>query len=230
MSRIAIFGYNHLSYEVLKRLNLELHDVVIADQDASKVACAIERDYKAINIDFRNDDELRLVGIGNGLERLFCFLPEDSDNVFLTLSARAIDSELKIIAAVEDPDCIDKLIAAGANKVIDPYQICGRKFYDLIKKPEITSVLDDTVFGQGDLQVAEITITTHSPLIDKQVGELKLNVDYNLILIGIIDKELGDDFHFIMGERQHKLDIGDVLLVLGPDKAIQNFKNEINHA
>ncbi len=230
MPSIAIFGYNHLSFEVLKRLQFAQHEIIIAEQDLGKVANAIEHGYSALSIDFRSDEDLRSIGIGGKVKQLFCFLPEDSDNVFLTLSARALDSQLKIIVAVEDPDCIDKLIAAGANKVIDPYQICGRKFYDLIKKPEITSLLDDTVFGRGDLHVAEVTIAPQCQLLHRRVSDLKLNLDYNLILLGIVEKEFGDDFHFIMGEQQHKLDVGDVLVVLGPSNAIQTFKHEINHA
>lgn len=229
MAKIAIFGFNRLSFEVLKRLDHVLHDILVIEQDPSAAGQAIDKGLNVISIEFRNDDELKRVGIGRDIEYLFCFLMQESDNVFLTLSARALDSRLTIISAVEEPDCVDKLIAAGANKVIDPYQICGRKFCDLIQKPEITTVLDHTVFGRGDLRVAEIVIQEGSVLVNKMVSELKLNVDYNLILIGILDKELGDDFHFVIGEQLHKLDVGDVLVLLGPSRALRLFTKEINH-
>lgn len=229
MSKIAIFGFNRLSFEVLKRLDRDLHEIIVIEQDPALLTEAIEQGFTIFDIDFRNDEALKQVGIGRDIDRLFCFLPQDSDNVFLTLSARALDSRLSIIAAVEEPDCVDKLISAGANKVIDPYQICARKFCDLIKKPEITTVLDHTVFGRGDLKVAEVVIPEDSTLLNKMVSELNLNVDYNLILIGILDKELGDDFHFVIGEQQHKLDVGDVLVLLGPSRAIRLFTKEISH-
>lgn len=230
MARIAIFGFNRLSFEILSRLDQNLHEIFVVEQDSMRAGQALDKGLTVLNIDFRNDDELSKLGIGRNIDYLFCVLPEDSDNVFLTLSARAMDSHLSIIAAVEYPDCIDKLIAAGATKVIDPYQICARKFCDLIKKPEITMVLDHTVFGRGDLRVAEVTIPERSILIGKMVSELNLNVDYNLILIGILDKELNDDFHFVMGEQQHKLTVGDVLVLIGPSRAIRLFSKELCHA
>ncbi|WP_340121615.1 NAD-binding protein [Methylobacter svalbardensis] len=48
------------------------------------------------------------------------FLPTHFDNVFLTVSARAIDKNITIVAIVDDPESAEKLLAAGANKIIDP--------------------------------------------------------------------------------------------------------------
>jgi voltage-gated potassium channel len=145
---------------------------------------------------FRNDDELRAIGIGAEIAIIFCFFPHDGDNVFLTISARALDKNLTIIAVIENREAGEKLIAAGANKIIDPYEICGRKIHELIKKPDMTNILDHTVFGRHDLNMAEIEIPVGSYLQDSYVCNLNLNEQYNLILIGIVDKELGEDLHF----------------------------------
>jgi voltage-gated potassium channel len=88
-------------------------------------------------------------GIGADVDILFCFYPRDSDNVFLTLSARAIDKALTIVAIVDDPESAEKLLAAGANKIIDPYEICGRKTHDMLTKPDITNILDTLYSGDG---------------------------------------------------------------------------------
>ena len=164
MKRIAVFGYSIMSLEVMSRLNEDQYSLVFIGKDESEAALVAEKGFETKIIDFRNDDELKSIGIGADVDILFCFYPRDSDNVFLTISARAIDKELTIVAIVDDPESAEKLLAAGANKIIDPYEICGRKTHDMLTKPDITNILDDTVFGRHDLHIAQIEIPEGSCL------------------------------------------------------------------
>ncbi len=215
-----------MSVEAINHLDCDC--VTVIDQDPERLKHAEENGLATAYIDYRSDDDLKSIGIGKDTETLFCFFASDSENVFLTLSARAIDPELNIISIVDDPDAEDKLLAAGANKVIDPYHICGRKIYEWIKKPEITNIIDHTVFGRQDLHIAEVTITEHSPFEGVLSSELKLNERYNLILIGVVDKEINDELHFAIGEQDHYLDAGDILVILGPARDIRNFRKDVN--
>jgi len=225
--KIIVFGYNNLSYEAISRLDQKSHDVLIIETDLSLKKSAEEKGFKTKNIDFRSDENLKSIGIGQSIDVIFCFLLEDSSNVFLTLSARAIDENLDIIAIAGSAQSAEKLIAAGANKIIDPYQICGQKIHELIKKPDITNIIDHTVFGRDDLHIAEIVIPVGSYLENTYSSTLSLNDQHNLVLIGIVDKELDDNLHFAIGEKDHKLDAGDIIVVLGPSREIKAFKQEV---
>lgn len=229
MKKIAVFGYNGLSFEAISRLDSNLHDILVVESDASLLALAEEKGYKTASVDFRSDDALKSIGIGDDIDIIFCFLKEDSKNVFLTISARALDKNLDIIAIVDAPQSAEKLIAAGANKIIDPYQISGQKIHELIKKPDITNIIDHTVFGRHDLHVAEIEIPEKSHLENTYTSELTLNEKHNLVLIGVVDKELGEQLFFSIGETDHKLDAGDIIVVLGPSREINAFKKEVSH-
>ena len=230
MRNIAVFGYNRLSVEAINHLDSDnTQNIIVIDPDDTRMALAAEKGLTTAKIDFRSDDDLKSIGIGKNIDTIFCFFPEDSENVFLTLSARAIDKELNIIAIVENPNSAEKLIAAGANKIIDPYQICGNKIHELIKKPDITNIIDHTVFGRHDLHVAEVVIPDHSFLENTYASQLKLNEKHNLVLIGVVDKELGDDLHFAIGEKDHLLNAGDILVILGPSREIRVFKKEVTH-
>ncbi len=229
MNKVAVFGYNRISYEAISRLDFTTHQVVIIEANPASAKLAQENGYDVLEIDFRNDSELKKIGIGKDIDIIFCFMHDDSANVFLTLSARAIDSNLNIIAIVEAQHAAEKLIAAGANKIIDPYQICGQKIHELIKNPEITNIVDHTVFGRDDLHIAEIQIPENSYLENSYTSQLNLSQHHNLVLIGIVDKELSDDFQFVLGEKDHKLDAGDIIVVLGPSREIKAFKEEVTH-
>ncbi len=227
MKRIAVFGYSIMSLEVIKQLNEEQYSYVFIVKNKAEALLVGEQGFDSKIIDFRNDEAIKSIGIGENIDILFCFYPKDSDNVFLTISARALDNELTIIAIVDDPESAEKLLAAGANKIIDPYEICGRKTHDMLAKPDITDVLDNTVFGRHDLHIAQIEIPKNSSLEQTKTGALLLAGSYNLILIGVVDKVSGDTLHFVMDEKEHTLSSGDVLVVLGPASDIKAFKEEV---
>lgn len=227
MKRIAVFGYSVMSLEAMSRLDREQYSIVFIGKDETEAALVAERGFEAKVIDFRNDDELKSIGIGVNIDILFCFYPRDFDNVFLTISARAIDKTITIVAIVDDPESAEKLLAAGANKIIDPYEICGRKTHEILTKPDITNILDNTVFGRHDLKMAQIEIPKGSCLENTKTSDLKLNQKHNLILIGVVDRELGDQLYFAIGEKEHCLDAGDVLVVMGPAREIKAFKKEV---
>jgi voltage-gated potassium channel len=227
MKRIAIFGYSIMSLEVMGRLNKDKYSFIFIGKDESEAALVAEKGFESRIIDFRNDDELKSIGIGADIDIIFCFYPRDSDNVFLTFSARAIDKALTIVAIVDEPESAEKLLAAGANKIIDPYEICGRKTHDILAKPDITNILDATVFGRHDLHIAQIEIPKGSYLENTKTSQLKLDEKHNLILIGVVDRELGEALHFVIGEKEYTLTAGDVLVVLGPSREIRSFKEEV---
>lgn len=227
MKRIAVFGYSIMSLEVMSRLNEELYSLVFIGKDESEASLVAEKGFETKIIDFRNDDALKSIGIGVDIDIIFCFYPRDSDNVFLTISTRAIDKALTIVAIVDDPESAEKLLAAGANKIIDPYEICGRKTHDMLAKPDITNILDAAVFGRHDLHIAQIEIPQGSYLENTRTSELKLNEKHNLILIGVVDRESGEALHFAIGEKEYTLNAGDILVVLGPSREIRSFKDEV---
>ena len=229
MKKVAIFGYNRLSLELFSRLNLDEYQLLIVDQNAAQLKLAKSKGIETALIDFRNDDELRSIGIGEDIEVIFCFFPDDVDNVFLTISARALDKKLHIIAIIESPGVAEKLLAAGANKIIAPYEICGRKIYELIKKPDMTHILDQTVFGQYDLNMGEVKILQGSYLENTYVGNLKLKSHYNLILIGIVNAKSSEKLHFSVSEVKHKISADDILVVMGPSREIEAFREDVKN-
>jgi voltage-gated potassium channel len=97
----------------------------------------------------------------------------------------------------------------------------------MLTKPDITTLLDDTVFGRHDLNMAQIEIVKGSCLENTRFSDLKLHTRYNLILIGVVDKAVDKELHFAIGEKEHSLDAGDVLVVMGPAREIRLFKEEV---
>jgi voltage-gated potassium channel len=227
MKNIAIFGYNRVSFEAISRIDKEAYEINVFDHNPEHIEQALGNNINATLLDFKSDECLKSIGIGSSINILLCCFESDSENVFLTMSARTLDKELHIIAIIESPDASEKLLAAGANKIIDPYQICGRKIHDMLKRPDITELFDQTVFGRNDLHLAEVDVPENSFLQGIFVSQLELNTHYNLILVGIINKQLNDQMHFVAEEVDRQLNSGDILVILGPSREIRAFKKDV---
>ena len=65
-----------------------------------------------------------------GIERargIICALPDDPDNVFIALAARSITPQITIVSRLSDPSAADRLIQAGVDHIISPYEASGRQ-------------------------------------------------------------------------------------------------------
>ena len=223
--KFALFGCNPLAIEVAWRLSMVRMPFVLLDRDQELVEQARQEGLHAERIDYTDDGALRAVGIGGGeIEGVFCLLTEDSENVFLAISARALDPTLRIVAVCQAPEAAPKLLAAGADKVVDPYEISGARVHELIERPDVVELMEQTVFGLQDLNIAEITIPAGSWVHGVHLSELRRHMAENVLLLGVVDLEHGRDLIFSTRGIDHNLDHDDVLVVIGPSREVRDFR------
>lgn len=222
MKRIAVFGYSLMAVTVMARLREAGYPLLGVVGTEAEAELFQAQGFASQVVDFRNDDALRALGIGSDLAIVFCFFPSDSDNVFLTISARALAADLTIIAVVDDPESADKLLAAGADKIIDPHEICGRKAHEMLVRADISTILDHTVFGQHDLNIAQIEIPPGSPYLGGDLETLGLDQPHSVLLLGMADPT-GKGLQLAVDGQTRALQAGDVLVVMGSAAAIKAF-------
>jgi voltage-gated potassium channel len=222
-AKFALFGCNPLAIEVARRLSAAGTPFVMVDSDAARVESALKEGLVAQQLDYTDDEALRSVGIGRHIVGVFCLFTEDSENVFLAISARALDPRLRIVAVCQAPEAAPKLLAAGADKVVDPYEISGARVHELIQRPEVVELLEQTVFGLQDLNVAEITIPQDSWLHGTHLSGLRKVMTQNILLLGVVDMERGKELIFSTRGIDHKLDRDDVLVVIGARRELDAF-------
>ncbi|TCJ11771.1 TrkA family potassium uptake protein [Parasulfuritortus cantonensis] len=225
--KLALFGCTTLGLEVARRLADLEQPFIMVDLDAERVQRARDEGFRVETLDFTDDEALRHLGLGEDIEGIFCLLPEDSENVFLAISARAMDAALRIVAICRQPEAASKLLAAGADKVVDPYAISGARAHDLIARPEVVELLEETVFGQQDLNIAEVTIPHGSWVHGVRLSELRRRMTQNVLLFGVVDAEHGSDLIFSTRNIDHNLDVGDTLVIIGARGQINAVRDMI---
>lgn len=222
--KLALFGCDTLALEVAHRLREAGQHFVMIDRDPALVELAREAGFHVDRLDYTEDDALREIGLGRDIQGIFCLLSDDSENVFLAISARNLDPALRIVAVCRQPEAVSKLMAAGADKVVDPYAISGARAYDLIARPEVVDLLEETVFGRQDLNIAEMAIPPGAWVNGRRLSDLKRHMTRDILLLGVVDAEHGRDLIFSTRNIDHHLDVGDVLVVIGSREQVQRFQ------
>jgi voltage-gated potassium channel len=225
---IVLFGYQRLGREVAGHLisTTDSCRLLIVDDDADHLTEAEEQGLATAAIDYTQDSELQKIGIGGDVDIIFCLLPSDAQNVYLTISARALAPQLQIVSVSDAADAAVKLRAAGADKVIDPYDIIGRKIFDLLERPLIADVLERIVFGREDLYLSELQITPGSQLAGRRLQDSALTAGYHLLLIGMVG-DGASEFLFASEDAERELQEGDTLLLIGPTDELERFRQEL---
>jgi voltage-gated potassium channel len=224
----VLFGYQRLGREVASHLtdNTASCRLLIVDDDEDNLAHAEEQGLSTAAIDYTQDQELKDIGIGGDVDIIFCLFPSDAQNVYLTISARALAPQLQIVSVSDAADAAAKLRAAGADKVIDPYDIIGRKIFDLIQRPLVADVLERIVFGREDLYLNELEIKPGSPLAGRHLQDAAITSGYHLLLIGVVGHGMSE-FLFASDDEGRLLHEGDTLLLIGPADELERFKQAL---
>lgn len=116
-------------------------------------------------------DEQVLLAAGIEQARgLVCAVDSDAVNVYITLTARAINPSLRIIARASESRSADKLVRAGADEVISPYRLSGRRMALLAMRPSMVEMLDLLGFGPN-FRLEEVLVRPGSRLEGLTIAE-----------------------------------------------------------
>lgn len=228
MIKVVLFGYSKTGREIAKILKDDEYDFSIIEEDPLKVSEAKMDGYDCWHTNLKDDIVLEEIGIGKDVDVLFCASNDDSLNLFVTLSARNLDKNLKILTLIYKKDDEKKMLLAGANRTISPYDVGAIKAYRIIDKPKVSKVLNLFSSHSNKLSISEIEVPKNSILDGVYFKDVDIFKKHNLIFLGILDRELDDKFIFFSQGINHKIDAKDVLVVIGSKSDIKKFKKEIS--
>lgn len=224
---ILIYGYSVLGMKIAHILQDKEYQITIADYDEKSVKKAQEDGFNAYHLTLLNDSELVDIKIGSGIDSLFCVSSSDTNNLFVTLSARNLDKNLKIVSIAKTRSECKKFMMAGATKVLNPNELSALRVFRYLTKPKMLEVLDEILFNKSNLQIAEIYIEKNSKLNGTFLINLSLHKQFNILLLGIMDHEISNKFIFNTRGINHKIDEGDILVIVGDTRKIEEFKQSL---
>ena len=211
-------GFGRVGREVGRAFAAEGVEFIVIDASDRCIAEAQELGYAYIQGNATEDDVLREAGIEHA-EGLVAVTgnDSDSDNVYITLSARGLNETLQVVARTGDIANADKLKRAGADRVISPLQIGGRRIAMSAVRPLAVDFVDSMLEGAHDerLQFSEISITSSSALSGSTIATIVRHPHVEALGLRRSDGEM-----VATPQRDTVLQPGDSLFVIGVGDAV----------
>lgn len=185
-----ICGFGRVGLEVARELKMEGMDFVVIDAKPERIKQATALGYPCIEGDASSDENLKAAGIDKA-RGLVSAVDSDSANVFITLSARSLNKDIFIVARNEVTESRKKLRAAGADRIISPSGIGGRRLASQLLRPAVDEFLDIVMHSTDtELFMEEIKISENSDFIKHTMVEArKMCVDEANILAVLKQQE-----------------------------------------
>ena len=157
---------------VVEALLNEPVPTVVIENDADAVAQAAEMKVPVVEGSATEDGALESAGVDRA-KGLVAALGNDSDNVFVTLSARGLNPDLRIVARSTSSDANPNLLRAGADRVLSPYDIGGLRLAMLATRPLAVDFLDSVLrsSGEGSQRLTEVLVAEESSLSSATIRE-----------------------------------------------------------
>jgi len=211
-------GYGRVGTTVARELEHAGVPFVVVDILPDSVAQAARDGHLVVEGDATNDAVLQSAGIARA-RGLIATVDTDATNVFVTLSARALNRELFIVARANQEGAEAKMIQAGADRVVSPYARAGRQIAELAVRPRVADFIDYALsHGELAFSIEEVEVAAGGPLEGRTVGALTAEGIHPLAIVH--------------GPRQYEpnppadreLRAGDGLIVSGTAETLRAFR------
>jgi voltage-gated potassium channel len=176
----------------------------------------------AVAADATRDETLRQVGVDRA-RGLVAALATDADNLFVLLSAKALNPGLYLAARAAEEGAQDKMRRAGANSVFAPYALTGHRLAQALLRPHVVQFLDFTTtndFGE-DIAIEQVTVGSHTAAVSKTIKEMHLGRDLGVIVMAIRKSDGHMSFN---PPADTAMQAGDCLIVMGRQENLRTLE------
>jgi voltage-gated potassium channel len=155
---VIVCGYGRTGRQAVFELTQSQQSFVVIEWNPDGLA-SVEQD-RVLNVlgDASNDEVLERAGIRRA-RALISAVDSDERNVYIVLTARTLRPDLYIVARSSHPDSAEKLRRAGADRVVSPYTLSGRRMAALAMQPAVVDTFDLLVGGADtSMRVEELVV------------------------------------------------------------------------
>lgn len=219
-----IAGFGRVGRQVA--LEFTRHNVpfVVIEKHEEMVPKLTEAGYLHIIGDATSEATLQRVNITRA-KTLVSTLPEESQNVYLTLTARYLNPDLTIIARADYEEGARKLEIAGATHVVVPHVLGGMRMAMASLQPNVLDFMRMTG-GTTGLVIEELQIPEQAYLVGKKLVDSGLKQRFDVTVIGI--KKPNQEL-LINPSPQIVVDANDILVLIGLGEQLDKLSREIRN-
>ncbi len=216
----VLCGYGRVGSTVARELVDRGHRVVVVDVNPTSLKRARREGHLVVLGDAADDQTLIDAGIARS-KGLVTTLDSDANNVYVILSARALKPDLFILGRSNASGSEAKLEQAGADRVVSPYTMAGRRIAELALRPKVADFIDLALSGgEGAFSLEELEVIAGGPLDGRTVGELRADGVFTLAIL-----PAGGEYEANPGDKR-RLAPGEHLVLSGSAARLGALRNE----
>jgi voltage-gated potassium channel len=216
-----ICGFGRIGQIVAREFARQDVPFVVIERDVERMQAAIDMGYLAVEADASSEDVLKRVGIGRA-RGFIAAVSTDADNVFAILTARLLRPDLFIIGRAETEDAKAKLVRAGADRVLSPYQIGGLQLAQTALRPAVVDFVQLATSSDNlDLNMEQVQIAEGAALAGRSIIEANLRQRFGVVVVGIQRASGAMEFN---PPPESVMRVGDYLVVLGQAKNLRELE------
>ena len=218
-----ICGFGRMGSLICNRLHERGIPFVVVEDKPEIQDKIIEIGYFLSPGDATEEEVLIKAGIKRA-RGLVSVLDSDASNVYVVLTARVVNPDLEIIARAAEEGAQKKLLRAGANRVVSPYQIGGMRMVMGILKPAVMSFLEEAMdYDKLNVELEEVKVGERSVYSGKRLVDTDIRKELNLIIIAI--KKADGQMVFNPGPYT-AIEDNDTLIAMGERQSLARFEQQ----
>ncbi len=209
-----VCGWGRVGRSVCGYLAGQGTQVVVVDNNPDRVAAV---PHPALTGDVTDDDVLHKAGVMRA-RALVTAINTDAENVYVTLSARALRPDLVIIARARTEASEPKLLRAGATRVVNPQRIGGQRIAAAALQPNVVEFLDVVMHdGSLEFRLEEVAVHAGSRIAGRTLRETSVGEATGALVLAM----RGRDGRFLTNPpTQTRIEAGHVLIAIGTERQL----------
>jgi voltage-gated potassium channel len=224
-SHVVVAGSGSTGRHVIEELIATKTPFVVIDRNHEHLQRIAETmmngEMLYVHGDATEDQVLVLAGVDRAAG-VVAALTHDKDNLFVTLSARSLNPKARIVSKVTEDESAPKMMKAGANAIVSPAQIGGRRMASELIRPEVNEFLDQMLRDKDkSLRLEEVMVPKGSPYAGHALRDAPIRRETNLLVIAVRQPTrefvYNPDPDFVLG-------VGMTLVVMGAADGVKKLR------
>jgi voltage-gated potassium channel len=182
---VIVCGFGRVGRGTWHALTNKGVDVVVIESDNERVEAARAADAYVIRGDATHNDVLELAGVHEAIALIAC-VADDSDNLVIALSVKALTPNLRVICRATEPESERKLRLAGADAVVAPQAVGAERLALLALQPELAQIFDVVVGGRPvEFHVEELDVAPSCSVDGRTIGECGIRQQSGALILAV---------------------------------------------
>lgn len=214
---VVVCGWGRVGRAAAHDIMQTGRQVVVVDVEPNRVAGLA---IPTVVGDATLDTTLREAGIEHA-SALIAALEGDAENLFVTLSSKAINPELFIVARARQEESVNKLSRAGADRVVNPQELGAARMASFVVQPNVAEFVDVVMHERSmDFRMQEVEIHDGSPIAGVSLRDANLRQRAGVLVLAL---RLDDGAFNTNPNPDTVIQPDHVIIAVGTDEALQQL-------